>query len=139
MKRRSGSPSGLTSSRRSWLQQACLALTMPMAAFGAQKKKKSADLYAIIGGTVFRDPGFALRGATVTLEPDKPIVNGVKLKPQKAVTDGRGEYAFRVAPIEAKYSVTVSAEGLKVETKPAETHGVEERIDVTFNLLPASK
>src|SRR5689334_13606848 len=91
MKRRSGSPSGLTSSRRSWLQQACLVLTTPLAAFGAQRKKKSADLYAIIGGTVFRDPGFSLRGATVTLEPDQAIVKGVKLKPQKAVTDGRGE------------------------------------------------
>ena len=105
----------------------------------ADKKKKSADLYSIIGGTVFRDPGFSLRGAEVTLTPDQPVVNGVKLKPQKAVSDARGEFAFRVPPIEAKYTVKVAAEGMKGESKPAATQGGEERIDVTFSLLPASK
>lgn len=103
-------------------------------------KKKSADLYAIIGGTVFRDPGFALRGAEVMLEPEKPVVNGSKLKGQKAISDARGEFAFRVAPLEgAKYKLTASMPGMKPETRVAETHGGEERIDVTFTLLPASK
>jgi hypothetical protein len=103
-------------------------------------RKKSADLYAIIGGTVFRDPGFALRGAEVTLEPEKTVVNGSKLKGQKAVSDARGEFAFRVAPIEgAKYKLTASMPGLQPETRFAETRGGEERIDVTFMLLPASK
>ncbi len=117
-----------------------LALFGPLALVAAGGgKKKSADLYAIIGGSVFRDPGFALRGAEVSLEPEKPAVNGYKLKPQKALSDARGEYAFRVAPIEAKYIIKVSAEGMKGESKVAETRGGEERIDVTFNLLPASK
>jgi len=103
-------------------------------------KKKSADLYAIVAGTVFRDPGFALRGAEVTLEPEQAVVNGSKLKGQKAVSDARGEFAFRVAPIDgAKYKVTVKVPGMKPETKVAETRGGEERIDVTFMLLPASK
>jgi hypothetical protein len=106
----------------------------------AEKKKKTPDLYAIVGGTVFRDPGFALRGAEVTLEPEQAVVNGSKLKPQKAISDARGEFAFRVPPLEgAKYKLTATAPGMKPETKQAETRGGEERIDVTFNLLPASK
>jgi hypothetical protein len=113
-----------------------LALTALAMAAG---KKKSAELYAIVGGTVFRDPGFALRGAEVALEPEQPVVNGVKLKAQKAVSDARGEFAFRVPPVEAKYRVTATAPGMKPETKPAATQGGEERIDVTFMLLPASK
>ncbi|BDC49925.1 hypothetical protein F183_A22410 [Bryobacterales bacterium F-183] len=104
----------------------------------AAKKKKTADLYAIVGGTVFRDPGFALRGAEVTIEPEQEVVNGSKLKAQKAVSDARGEFAFRVAPIAAKYRVTAKAQGLTSQTKPAATNGGEERIDVTFMLQPSS-
>lgn len=123
--------------RRAALRGLILPFTViPAVSFAG--KKKPADLYAIIGGTVFRDPGFALRGAEVVIEPEKPVVNGVKLKAQKALSDGRGEYAFRVPPIEAKYTVKASASGMKPESKAAETRGGEERIDVTFNLLPAS-
>ena len=106
---------------------------------GAGDKKKSADLYSIIGGSVFRDPGFALRGAEVLLEPEQTVVNGSKLKPQKAISDARGEFAFRVPPVEAKYRVTAKSPGMAPETKSAATQGGEERIDVTFMLLPASK
>ena len=126
MKKRTGS------SRRWFL---CL-VSLPLFA----GKKKSVDLYAIIGGTVFRDPGFALRGAEVTLEPVKAVINGSKLKLQHAISDARGEFAFRVPPLEgAKYKVTAKMAGMTPETKLAETRGGEERIDVTFMLLPASK
>jgi len=138
MKRKTGSLSGFT--RRGFAAAAAAFLSaFPVAGTLLAGKKKSADLFAIIGGTVFRDPGFALRGAEVVLEPEKPVAGGVKLKSQKALSDARGEYAFRVPPIEAKYTVKVSAEGMKGETKPALTRGGEERIDVTFTLLPASK
>jgi hypothetical protein len=136
MKRKTGSL--LHFSRRGFAAAVFL-LAFPVSKTLRAGKKKSADLYAVIGGTVFRDPGFALRGAEVVLQPEKPVVNGVKMKGQKAISDARGEYAFRVPPIEAKYSIKVSAEGMKGETKPAETRGGEERIDVTFTLLPASK
>ena len=126
MKKRSGS-------RRAFL----FAAPLLIAAAGA--KKKTVELYAIVGGTVFRDPGFALRGVEVVLEPEQPVVNGFKMKAQKAVSDARGEYAFRVPPVEAKYRVTANMPGYKPETKLAATQGGEERIDVTFALLPASK
>jgi hypothetical protein len=124
--------------RRIGRRAALRGLILPFAAVAFAGKKKTADLFAIIGGTVFRDPGFALRGAEVILEPEQPVVNGVKLKAQKAISDGRGEYAFRVPPIEAKYTVKASAQGMKPESKPAMTRGGEERIDVRFNLVPAS-
>jgi hypothetical protein len=116
-----------------------LLLLLPALTAYTAGKKKSPDLYAIIGGTVFRDPGFAFRGAEIVLEPEKQVVAGVKLKSQKAVSDTRGEFAFRVPPVEAKYTLKASAQGMKGETKTAITRGGEERIDVTFTLLPASK
>jgi hypothetical protein len=118
-------------------REVCALFALPILALGA-KKKKSADLYAIVGGTVFRDPGFALAGAQVLIEPEQEVVNGSKLKAQKAVSDARGEFAFRVAPISAKYRITVKAQGMVSQTKPAATNGGEERIDVTFTLQPAS-
>ena len=123
------------STRRSLLALAAA----PFLLAAGKKKAASPDLYAIVGGTVFREPGFALRGAEITLEPEEPVVNGVKLKPQKALADARGEFAFRVPPIQAKYRVTAVFPGMKSETRPAATQGAEERIDVTFLLLPASK
>lgn len=127
----------LPCTRREWFGVTAAALVFSTPAIGA-KKKKSADLYAIVAGTVFRDPGFALPGAQVLIEPEQEVVNGSKLKAQKAVSDARGEFAFRVAPIAAKYRITVKAEGMASQTKPAATSGGEERIDVTFTLSPAS-
>lgn len=136
MKRKSGRHSLPLCSRREFA--AAVFLSLPTSIWG-KGRKKTTDLYAIIGGTVFRDPGFAMRGVEVQLEPVNPVVAGVKLRPQKTVSDARGEYAFRVPPIEAQYTVKVTAGGMRSESKPAQTHGGEERIDVTFNLLPASK
>lgn len=105
------------------------------------EKKKQPPSYAVIGGSVFRDPGFAVAGAQVTLE-QLDNETGYKGKPsrkQKAETNFRGEFAFRVPPTAGKYSVSVTAKGLKGDTKQAATQGGEERIDVTFLLSPESK
>ena len=143
MRKRTGSakgPSGPVLRASVGTRRSILALLAPaLLAAAGKKKSASSDLYALIGCTVFRDPGFALRGAEVTLEPEEPVVNGIKLKPQKGLADARGEVVFRVAPIQAKYRITAVSPGMKPETKPAVTQGGEERIDVTFLLLPAPK
>ena len=106
-----------------------LCLIALTAALGAEKPKKP---YAVVAGTVFREPGFALPGAEVTLDvnPSKP-----KSKPMKAVSDSRGEFAFRVPAQEARYIVKVRAKGFEPQEKEASVSG-EQRLDVFFQLKP---
>jgi carboxypeptidase family protein len=110
--------------------------------------------YAVVAGSVFRESGFSLPGATVTLTPKpdaaaKPSAAATpkdaakpsaaaKPKTLKSTTDARGEFAFRVPPAAATYRVTASMKGFR----PAEgeaTIGGEERVDVTLVLSAESK
>ena len=99
-------------------------------AFGGGKKSDS-ESYAVIAGTVFRDPGFALPEATVTLS-----LKTKKL--QQAVTTPRGEFSFRVPPTAATYLVKASLKGFKPDEKEAVVAG-EDHLDVTLTLVPESK
>lgn len=121
-----------TNSRR-----ALLSLLLPAALFAADKKKpeKEKKLAAVIAGTVFRDPGFAVAGAEVELIEIRS--GGKKPKPRKTTTDGRGEFAFSVPAEDLRYKVKVSARGLQSEEKEtASVPGV--RVDVYFTLKPAT-
>jgi hypothetical protein len=109
---------------------------LPAAALpAADKKKKEKKLAAVIAGTVFRDPGFAVAGAEIELIEVRS--DGKKAKSRKSLTDARGEFAFPVAPVEQKYKVKASARGLQTEEKETtSTPGV--RMDVFFTLKPAA-
>lgn len=91
--------------------------------------------HAVVAGSVFRESGFSLPGATVTL-----MAKGVpKGKPTlKATSDARGEFAFRVAPAAADYVITASMKGFKTAQAEASVAG-EERVDVTLMLSTESK
>ena len=105
----------------------------------AGKKKALAESYALVSGTVFREPGFALPGADVTLVPDpEPGQPAAKIKKLQAVSDARGEFAFRVPPAAMRYKVFVAAKGYNGEEKSASVQG-EERVEVTFLLRAESK
>ena len=97
--------------------------------------------FAVVGGTVFRDSGFALAGAEITLEPDPPATPGTKAKVKKlkSASSPRGEFTFRVPPVAARYRVTVSAKGFQSADKVVEVAGGAERVDATFTLAPESK
>ena len=99
----------------------------------------AAESYAIVGGTVFRDSGFALPEAQVTLEPDGNSGGKKKSRKLTAVSSPRGEFTFRVPPVAAKYKVAVAAKGFAPEEKIVEMHGGEERVEATFTLSPQSK
>jgi hypothetical protein len=101
----------------------------------AGDRKKAAESYAIVSGTVFRDPGFALPEAKVvlTLRDDAKA-----RKLQEASTNYRGEFTFRVPPKEAAYVVKASMKGYRPEEKEAAISG-EERIEVNLVLTPVSK
>lgn len=94
----------------------------------------------IVAGTVFRNPGFAVPGARVTLtESLQPgDASSWMKKPLKTECNERGEFAFRVPAIEMHYTVSATAKGLATSQKKAEVRG-EERVDVTFLLDPESK
>jgi len=105
----------------------------------AAKKKSSQETYSLIAGTVFSANGYALAVADVLLTPDPhPDSAPLKLKKLQAVSDSRGEFAFRVPPGAMHYIISASARGYRAVQKPVVLQG-EDRVDVTFQLDPESK
>jgi hypothetical protein len=102
-------------------------------ALGAPEKKPA--VHGVVAGTVFKDPGLALPGATVVLiRKDDPKAK----KLQEAVSNYRGEFAFPVPAMQATYIVRASLKGFHPDEKEALISG-EERIEVTLVLVPESK
>jgi carboxypeptidase family protein len=112
------------------------ALAMPAVFAG---KKKGAEPYALVAGTVFREPGFALAGAEVVIVPNPAEGQApVKIKKLEAHSDARGEFAVRVPPVPMRYTIHVSAGGYQPEEKSVSVEG-EQRADATFLLRAESK
>ena len=108
-----------------------LCLGVPLAGWAEQKPEP-----AVIAGTVFRDPGFALPGAEVELLLVSPPPGRRKPRPLSTRTDSRGEFSFQVPPDEAEYRVTARARGFAPETKTVRLSGGPERVDVYLTLKP---
>ena len=124
--------------RKSGISLICLLIAaIPLAAAG--KKKAVPEAYSLVAGTVFREPGFALPQAEITLIPN-PEQDGlpVKVKKISTVSDARGEFVFRVPAASMRYTVRVTARGYHGEEKTVNVQG-EERADVTFQLHEESK
>jgi hypothetical protein len=95
--------------------------------------------HAVVAGTVFRENGFSLPGAAVTLAAkDASGVPKKKIKKLESVSDGRGEFAFRVPPGAGTYVVRASLKGFQSVEKEASVSG-EERVEVTLVLPSESK
>jgi hypothetical protein len=111
-----------------------------VAARGADKKNKNKqqDSYSIVAGTVFRDPGFALSGARITMVPAPEPAKASKLKKIKAVVDSRGEFAFRVPAEPMRYLISAEANGYASQEKQIVVQAAE-RIEVYFTLQPVSR
>jgi len=107
-----------------------LALSLP--ALAGQKPEP-----AVIAGTVFRDPGFALPGAEVEVVLASPAQGRKPPRPLRTRTDGRGEFAVQVAPDPAEYKVTARARGYAPEERIVRLSGGPERVDVYLTLKPA--
>jgi len=100
----------------------------------AGDKKKPAE-EAVIAGSVFRDPGYALPEATVTLTlRDDPKHK----KLAQLETTYRGEFSFHVPAAPAVYVVKASAKGYRSEEKAASVTGTD-RVELTFTLEPETK
>lgn len=95
--------------------------------------------HAVVAGTVFRENGFSLPGAAVTLAlKEASGVPKAKARKLQSVSDGRGEFAFRVPPGAATYVVRASLKGFQAVEKEASVSG-EERVEVTLVLPAESK
>lgn len=117
--------------RRAWLRLALAAAS----AFGASGHAvAAADDYAIIGGTVFRPSGHAFPDVPVEIRAAaEPGGTGAKVKPLRARTGMRGEFAVRVPARRQRYTVVVAAEGFRREEKTVEIQA-DERVELSFLL-----
>lgn len=104
----------------------------------AANKKKAPQAYATIIGTVFRNPGFALPGAEVTLMSMPDANSKEKVKKQTYTSNQRGEFVFHVPAAPMHYNLTAKAKGFSSQEKAVEVRG-EDRVDVTFSLEQESK
>ena len=121
-------------SGRRFLLLAAIAVTA--LAVGAKDKKEQAP-YALIYGSVFRESGLSLPGAQVEIVPAAELQGARKFKKLEAVSDSRGEFAFRVPVEEMTYKLTVRAAGYIPQEKTTQAAG-EVRVDVFFRLEAAS-
>jgi len=92
-----------------------------------------AQPYAVVAGTVFREPGYMLPGAEVTLTVKSAPPHKKLPKSMQTRTDARGEFAFRLPAGKADYVLSVKANGFVGQEKPAAI-AEDERIDVYFEL-----
>ena len=111
-----------------------LLLLLSAAGLGAQGSKKKAEPYAIVAGTVFRDPGFAQPGASVVLV----LKSAPAKKLQEQISSPRGEFAFRVPPGPNVYFVTATLKGFQTARQEIEIQE-QEQINATLLLVPESK
>jgi len=109
------------------------------AAVSGSKKHKDAEPYGIVAGTVFRDNGYALPGAKVVISPDPQAGQmPVKIEYPRAISDNRGEFAFRVPVNAMRYTVKAEMKGFEPAQKSVDIEG-EVRMDVSLILPAASK
>jgi len=99
----------------------------------AQGKRK-AEPYAVIAGTVFRDPGFAQPGASVVLV----LKSAPTKKLQRQISSPRGEFTFRVPASPNRYVITATLKGFQTAREEIEIQD-QEQINATLLLVPESK
>ncbi len=116
-----------------------LALWLAPAICADKKKAGEAQPYGQIGVTVFREPGFALPGAEVTLTANpETSADPQKLKKLQGTVDARGEVVFRVPVSAMRYLIRAQSKGFIPQEKAILMEG-ERRSDATFLLAPESK
>lgn len=111
-----------------------LAAVLTLASSAAMAVQRAEAPYVVIGGTVFDQRGFSLRGATLTA-----VLKGdPKAKKLQTVSDARGEFAFRVPAQSATWILRAAMKGFQAAENEASVDG-KARTDVTFQLALESK
>lgn len=107
-----------------------LAALLGLTLFAADPNRE----YAVVAGTVFRENGFSFPGAAVSLS----VKDNPKIKPLRAVSSPRGEFAFRVSGA-GTYVVRAVMKGFEPAEKEVVISAAGERNEVTLILAAESK
>jgi len=99
----------------------------------AQGTRQKSEPYAVVAGTVFRDPGFAQPGASVVLALKSAPVK----KLQQTISSPRGEFSFHVPSGPNSYVITATLKGFQTAREEIEIQG-QEQINATLLLVPES-
>jgi uncharacterized GH25 family protein len=98
---------------------------------------------SLVRGAVFDSQGASLAGARVKLnrvptDEEAKEKKHVSSHSMSYTTNSRGEFAFRLPAVRARYEVTASADGYKSETKTVEV-SESEAVPLAFSLEPGKK
>lgn len=115
---------------------------------GKENKVKTIKLLkgkrtSLVRGAVFDANGFSLPGVRVKLVR---VQNEEELKDNKKIsslkmdytTNSRGEFAFRLPPMRARYQVTAMLRGFKPQVKNVDV-GEDEAVPLAFSLQPVEE
>jgi hypothetical protein len=110
---------------------------------GKETKAKTIKLYkaaksSLLRGAVFDENGFSLPGVRLKLvrvPNDAEARDKKKLEPVKQdyLTNSRGEFAFRLPPMRARYQVTAMRSGYKPQVKTVDVNA-DESVPLAFTL-----
>jgi hypothetical protein len=98
---------------------------------------------SLLRGSVFNAEGFSLPGVQLKLQrirneeeaKDNKKIDSFKMS---YVSNSRGEFAFRLPPIRARYQVTAILSGYKPQTKIVDV-GADESVPLAFSLEPVKE
>jgi protocatechuate 3,4-dioxygenase beta subunit len=112
---------------------------------GKENKVKTIKLFkgkrtSLVRGAVFDVNGYSLPGVRIKLVR---VANEEQLKDKKKIdslkmdyiTNSRGEFAFRLPPVRARYQVTAMLRGFKPQVKNIDV-GEDEAVPLAFSLEP---
>ena len=115
---------------------------------GKENKVKTIKLFkgrrtSLVRGAVFNANGFSLPGVRVKLvrvaneeeAKDKKKIDSLKMD---YITNSRGEFAFRLPPVRARYQVTAIVSGYKPQVKTVDV-GEDEAVPLAFSLEPVQE
>ncbi|MEW6211482.1 MAG: carboxypeptidase-like regulatory domain-containing protein [Acidobacteriota bacterium] len=115
---------------------------------GAETKVKTVQLQkgkktSLIRGAVFDAGGLSLGGVRIKLvriptEEEQKDKKKIEALSRDYITNSRGEFAFRLPSVRARYQVTASLVGYKPETKTVDV-GESEAVPLAFSLEPEKK
>ncbi|MEW6128133.1 MAG: carboxypeptidase-like regulatory domain-containing protein [Acidobacteriota bacterium] len=98
---------------------------------------------SLLRGSVFDEQGFSLQGVRLKLQRirnDEEARENKKIDSVKMeyISNSRGEFAFRLPPVRARYQVTAILSGYKPQTKTVDV-GEDESVPLAFTLEPVKE
>lgn len=114
-----------------WLTAVAVAVLL-VAPLEAQRRKQ-AQSFAVIAGTVFQESGLSLPGARITVTPLEGEGRRKETKAVSGTSNAQGEFAIRVPAGSMRYNVKVEARGFEPAEKQVQVEW-DQRVEIFFRL-----